>query len=237
MTGFQKTVNTDPAPAIEGDFASANRRTSMLTEAGKGLFAGAAGVIVGRFGRAKLSDGTVTNSDPGVANRLGFICRDQPALITGWLGESTLTVQAGLELVMHDEGDFWARFAGGASVGQKVYASYADGSCSAAATGTPPAGASVTGSIATTVLTVTAVSSGALAIGDVISGSGVTAGTTITAFGTGTGGTGTYTVSASQTAASTTITATGALETGFYVHTVALAGELAKISDRPVTTH
>lgn len=67
--------------------------------------------------------------------------------------------------------------------------------------------ASVTGSIATTTLTVTAVASGTLRIGSVLSGTGVTAGTTITAFGTGTGGTGTYTVSASQTVSSTTITA------------------------------
>lgn len=68
----------------------------------------------------------------------------------------------------------------------------------------------VTGSITTTVLTVTAVTSGILAVGQSISGSGVTAGTKITALGTGIGGTGTYTVSASQTASSTTITATSA---------------------------
>lgn len=73
----------------------------------------------------------------------------------------------------------------------------------------------VTGSIATTVLTVTAVSSGALSVGQTISGSGVTAGTTITALGTGLGGTGTYTVSASQTASSTTITATSAAVAAF----------------------
>ena len=67
------------------------------------------------------------------------------------------------------------------------------------------AGASVTGSISGTTLTVTAVANGALAVGQAISGSGITAGTTITALGTGTGGTGTYTVSASQTASSTAI--------------------------------
>ncbi len=72
----------------------------------------------------------------------------------------------------------------------------------------------VTGSIATTTLTVTAVTSGTLDIGSVISGTGVTAGTTITAFGTGTGGTGTYTVSASQTVASTSITASGVPDAG-----------------------
>jgi hypothetical protein len=69
-------------------------------------------------------------------------------------------------------------------------------------------GAVVTGSITTTTLTVTAVTSGALVVGQALSGTGVTAGTTITAFGTGTGGTGTYTVSVSQTVASGTITAT-----------------------------
>lgn len=65
-----------------------------------------------------------------------------------------------------------------------------------------------TGSISGTTLTITAVTSGSLAIGAVLSGTGVTAGTTITAFGTGTGGNGTYTVSASQTVSSTTINAT-----------------------------
>jgi microcystin-dependent protein len=70
-------------------------------------------------------------------------------------------------------------------------------------------GAVVTGSISTTTLTVTAVTRGTLAIGDTISGTGITAGTTITGFISGSGGAGTYTVSASQTVASTTVTATG----------------------------
>lgn len=66
-----------------------------------------------------------------------------------------------------------------------------------------------TGSIATTTLTVTvAPTEGSIYIGMPITGTGVTAGTTITAFGTGTGLTGTYTVSTSQTVASTTITGT-----------------------------
>ncbi|MES2783013.1 MAG: hypothetical protein V4657_09470 [Pseudomonadota bacterium] len=68
-------------------------------------------------------------------------------------------------------------------------------------------GAVVTGSIATTTLTVTAVTSGTLSVGQVITGTNVLPGTMIKAFGTGTGGTGTYTVTVSQTVASTTITA------------------------------
>lgn len=67
-----------------------------------------------------------------------------------------------------------------------------------------------TGSIATTTLTVTAMLSGdPLVVGQYIDGSGVSNGTYITAFGTGTGGTGTYTVSTSQTASSTTMYANG----------------------------
>lgn len=68
-------------------------------------------------------------------------------------------------------------------------------------------GAYVTGSISTTTLTVSAVTNGMLAVGQVISGIGITAGTYITALGTGSGGTGTYTVSVSQTVSSTTISA------------------------------
>lgn len=66
----------------------------------------------------------------------------------------------------------------------------------------------VTGSIAATTLTVTALGAGALlAPGQVISGTGVLTGTYIVNQLTGTtGGTGTYTVSAPQTVASTTIT-------------------------------
>ena len=54
------------------------------------------------------------------------------------------------------------------------------------------------GAGAGTILNVSTVNSGVLYIGAVITGSGVTVGTTITAFGTGAGGTGTYTVSPSQ---------------------------------------
>ncbi|SKB27309.1 hypothetical protein [Sphingopyxis flava] len=72
--------------------------------------------------------------------------------------------------------------------------------------------AEVTGSISGNVLTVTDVASGALAVGSFVEGSGVEEGTTIAALGTGTGGTGTYTVAvrgnsaATQTVASTTLT-------------------------------
>jgi Flp pilus assembly protein TadG len=67
--------------------------------------------------------------------------------------------------------------------------------------------ATVTGSISSTTLTVTSVTSGTLVVGSLIAGTSVHIPTTITAFGTGTGGTGTYTVSYSQTVGSETLTA------------------------------
>lgn len=68
---------------------------------------------------------------------------------------------------------------------------------------------SFTGSISGTTLTVSAVTVGSVQVGEIISGTGVTAGTTVTQFGSGTGGVGTYNVSASQTVSSTTITQPG----------------------------
>lgn len=69
------------------------------------------------------------------------------------------------------------------------------------------------GSIASTTLTVTSITSGSLAIGQYISGSGVTSGTTITAQLTSS----TWTVSPSQTVNSTTLYTTGLIRTPFTV--------------------
>jgi hypothetical protein len=74
-----------------------------------------------------------------------------------------------------------------------------------------PNSSTFTGSIATTTLTVTAMLSGdPITVGMFLdSSTSLTNGTYITAFGTGTGGVGTYTVSASQTVASSTIVGSG----------------------------
>src|SRR5665213_1217772 len=73
--------------------------------------------------------------------------------------------------------------------------------------------AQFTGSIAGTMLTVSAVASGTIKIGQIVADqSGViTTKTTITALGSGSGGTGTYTVSGSQTVSSETIYSYGCL--------------------------
>lgn len=81
----------------------------------------------------------------------------------------------------------------------------------------PPSGGAVgTGSISGNVLNISALTSGRFAVGQQISGTGISAGTTISGFvpatngsGSGSGKTGNYYVSPSQTVASTTITAVG----------------------------
>ena len=74
--------------------------------------------------------------------------------------------------------------------------------------------AQITASISGTTMNVTEVTAGTLAVGNVISGGpdnvGVSPITKITAFGTGSGNTGTYTVSVSQTVPSTSLWASAA---------------------------
>lgn len=79
-------------------------------------------------------------------------------------------------------------------------------------------------------LTVSAVGSGALAVGDALSGASVAAGTYVSQFLTGTGGTGTYAVSPTGTTSSTTITVAAGTETKWYSMTYGGAGELVIMS-------
>ena len=85
---------------------------------------------------------------------------------------------------------------------------YADGGISGntITLSTPWVGCSFTGSISGTVLTISAVASGTLPRGTYIKGTGVTAGTRIESYGTGTGTTGTYNLNISQTVSSRAMT-------------------------------
>lgn len=233
LTGdFPTQVNVQPAIGVSGDFASVNPRATVLATTG-GLQAGTAGVTIGRFAYIDAAATVATNYNQGTAKPAGFVARRQQGLQPTIKTPYGNTILAGYPVYLFDAGDFYVTNSGAsaATVGQKAFASLVDGSVSFFAAGTSPASAAVvTGSISGTTLTVTAVTSGALAVGQVISGSGITAGTTITALGTGAGGAGTYTVSVSQTAASTTVTAVATYETKWVAMTPAAAGELVKIS-------
>lgn len=136
MSGFQSVVNQYQAPAVEGDFCSANPRASVV--AGEGaLVAGTGGVTVGRFAWA-ASDGTVTNAGSGVPT--GFVHRDMQALITTWLGEESMVIPEGLAMSLFRSGDFWVKTLTTATVDQKVFASNTDGTVKTGA-----AGATITG--------------------------------------------------------------------------------------------
>ncbi len=74
-------------------------------------------------------------------------------------------------------------------------------------TGNFPAPVEFTGSITGNTLTVTAMTNGTIPLGFYLSGTGVYSNTKIAAFGTGTGGVGTYTLSNLSTVASTTMIA------------------------------
>lgn len=96
-------------------------------------------------------------------------------------------------------GEFFVNLPGPASIGDLVTYDPLTGALNSITPTTQ-----FTGTISTTTLTVTAVAKGQLAVGQIISGAGVTPGTRITALGTGTGYTGTYTISVSQTVGSAT---------------------------------
>lgn len=136
-------------------------------------------------------------------------------------GQGTIRYNTSLSRFEGNDGSQWAAIggAGGGATGGGTNQAFLENDQQITASYTIPAtknamstgpiqitSAEVTGSIFGTTLTVTAVTSGALYVGAVIEGTGVTVGTTVTAFVTGTGGAGDYTVSASQTVASTTIT-------------------------------
>ena len=240
MGQFQSQVNVQPAPAVAGDFASANPRASVLAGPGA-IISAAAGLTTGAF--AWLDDAThslasnTADIDSGTPD--GFVHREQQALITAFLGASSSLVPGGFPVTLHNAGDFWVANSGTnvAIPGQKAYANYANGLASFAATGSPATGASgaastiaagaatvVTGSIANTynattgaqggVLTVTAVTSGALVVGGELTGTNVVAGTQVNSQLTGAaGGIGTYSVNIPQTVASTAITQTYGLLT------------------------
>lgn len=227
MSNFQTSVSVYQAPGREGGFASVNPRASAL--AGEGaLIAGTGGVTVGRFAWVDSTNTSVLNSGTGAPS--GFVANELQASITTFGDGQSMVIPASRPMTLFNQGDFWVRATNATTKGQKVFASLTDGRVSTADAGATIAAASVTGAIAGTTLTVSAVGSGTLVVGQQITGTGVAAGTYIIALGTGTGGTGTYTVSSSQTVSSTTITAIASVETKWFVVEPVLAGELVKIS-------
>jgi hypothetical protein len=121
-------------------------------------------------------------------------------------------------------GSFWAYLPGPANIGDLVTYDPLTGNLNSV----PPA-ASFTGSTSTTTLTVSAVASGSLQVGQLVTGAGVAPGTYITALGTGKGNTGTYTISVSQTVSSEAMSA-ASLPTPAFSVTGSISGTTLTVS-------
>lgn len=218
---FPSQVNGQAAIGVPGDFASSNPRFTALPPGPSDFQAGANGVTIGRFAwQDAAGNGMVSNTGAGPVT--GFVHREQQGLITAYLSEAGVTIPAGFPVTLHNGGDFFVTNSGTteALIGQTAYASMATGAVSFAAAGSPGSAsvtasiaastASVTGSIAGNILSVTAVGSGVVVPGGVLSGTNVATGTQVVSQISGTtGGIGTYYVSIEeQTVASTTISET-----------------------------
>jgi len=197
MAGFQTKTTVQPAIGVEGDFASANPRFSVIAGAGAFL-AGASGVVVGRFAWAQetrvddVGGPAIVNSF-GAGPVTGFVHREFQAALTQYLQEASMVIPPGWGVTLLNGGDFIVKNAGAgqALIGMKAYANFLDGSVSFAPTGSPTAGGTSTastiaagtnsanGTIVGNIFTATDTLTGTLYNGTLLSGTGVAAGTTI----------------------------------------------------------
>lgn len=185
---FQSSVALDQGFGVVGEvvFEGPLRATPGVL---KGT---AANIIVGRAFTIDPADGQYS---PGGTGVYGGILSNPKALQS--IGTSaggplapTLTVPAGTIGEMATMGEVLIAAANAVALGDKAMFAQSTGVISAL-----PPNITYTGEIAVTtgVLTVTAASTGAnLGVGMAVLGTGVPAGTIITALGTGTGGNGTY---------------------------------------------
>jgi len=179
------------------------------------LSASVVGVLSTSSGRVGISDnGINAYIVDGVSRYTWRISNPSNAIFTGSISGTTLTVTAvssgtiainqSLSGVgVTSETIITALGTGTGGVG--TYTVNLSQTLAAGTLNSSTVGAKFTASITATTMTVTAVASGTIYLGQTVQGTGVTAGTIISAFGTGSGGTGTYTVSATQTVGSETM--------------------------------
>ncbi len=215
---FQTSVNLYNPIGVEGDFASRNPRATALTPNGGAFVAGPNGVNIGNFAWIAADGVTVNSFATGSVAPSGYVHRDQQGLLTQYLQAAGMLIPPGFPVTLMVAGDFLDLIVGGnpAAIGTACYARYSDGalftgSAPAGATGTASIGSTFTASVGTesTDLVVTAVT-GLISIGDTLSGTGITAGTTVISQTSGTtGGAGTYVLSAANTTSADTVTSFG----------------------------
>lgn len=215
---FQSTVNFERALGVPGEilFAGPTRAQAAIL-----VSASAAYNIVGATActvTTAASDQDVNTPIVAAAGGTGIFAGilANPKVYASYGTTSgtlapTMTLSNNQNVELLYMGEMVVTLAAAANVGDRVLY---DNTTGALATQAPSS--SFTGVVATNTLTVSAfVTGGApLAIGTVISGTGVTPGTVISALGTGTGGNGTYTVTGAATVASTTMMGSSIAPTG-----------------------
>lgn len=237
--GFQRVINQQPAPAVAGDFASNNPRTSVVPPVEAGFVSAVGEAVTVGFFAWGGSDGKVYSAIanvPAGGSALGFVAR-QPnipsVLITTFLGESRMTLNDGLPATLQNGGEYWASIQGGA-IGDAVFALNTTGAPSLVDDATTAPTGFVLASVApvdavsngattiavnTGIMTVAVVASGVLEVGQRVTGVGVPDQTYITKQLTGAAGAaGTYQTNSIGRAAVAAFTAT------------MVQGKLAKIS-------
>ncbi len=208
VTAFQTAVGASLGFGLIGEWAFEGPNRAQPATISHGT---AADIVVGRW-FTLAADGTAR---PGGTGAIAGVLANPKAYASGGVAGNSLT--GTLILPTGTIGEF--AYMGALNVALAAAVAIGDKATYDTTTGVIGSVAplvSVTGSIATTVLTVTAVAAGSapLAVGQELSGVNVQPGTVIISLGTGTGGTGTYNVDVSQTAASATVTAVSTAPAG-----------------------
>ncbi|AMM14236.1 hypothetical protein AX768_09155 [Burkholderia sp. PAMC 28687] len=132
---FQTAIQQQPEIGVPGDRASMNPISVIARQVGTG------GLAVARF-VWESADSTVLNTGTGLP--LGFAIRDQVGIILTYLQEAGMTLPAGWAVQVAQRGEWFATSANASTLGQKVFATLADGTLQFGAKG-----ATVTGAIET----------------------------------------------------------------------------------------
>ena len=173
--GFQQIVNNELPPAVPGDFAGANIKTSILAGAFR-FVAPPSGCNTGLMGWASPVSGYLSNYYQA-SSFLGFVHREMQALATAYLSYASTLIPGGDMVTGFNQGDFWGYFPSGATAGQKVYANPTTGALTSAATGGSVTASNPTGTVSANVLTLTGSTTGTIAAGQAVAGGTLPPGT------------------------------------------------------------
>lgn len=236
---FQTSIAQYVPLGVEGMRASANPTATVDSGAGGFIADLVNGLNPGRFAWADPSTNSIlTNFAPtGNLGQIpdGLVSNELQGFITPFLGGASMSIPPGEMVTLFARIDMWMRCnnqAAAVNPNMFAYANLFDGSMTPGLPGqflVFPSGSAAAftasfSSASPAVMTVSAVASGVLGVGMLVTGPNVPANTRIASFGTGTGGTGTYNLATAlptfnvqasfATSVMTVISANGTLQVG-----------------------